>query len=106
MTHTAKEAPLARAPLEELSLLGSINRNSKPNASDHAKAKQPAGFRMSSKGLVWVDPSDNEKPEIVVSGPFEVIAESQDDAGYSPARSHSPSRARLSVCRLKEEKVV
>jgi uncharacterized protein (DUF927 family) len=43
----------------------------------------PAGFRMHDRGLVWSDPSDDEKPEVVVSGKFEVLAESRDDRGQS-----------------------
>lgn len=43
----------------------------------------PAGFRMCDRGLVWSDPSDDEKPETVVSGRFEVLAQTRDDAGYA-----------------------
>ncbi len=43
----------------------------------------PAGFRMLARGLVWSDPSDDEKPEVVVSGRFDVVAESRDDAGWA-----------------------
>ena len=43
----------------------------------------PLGFRMLDRGLIWTDPSDNEKPEIVVAGKFDVVAESRDDAGWS-----------------------
>ncbi len=45
--------------------------------------KWPTGFRMLERGLVWSDPSDDEKPEIVVSGRFDVLAESRDDRGQS-----------------------
>jgi hypothetical protein len=76
----------AGGTLEQLHALVEADSSDAPKdatSANAAKAKQPAAFRMGSKGLVWVDPSDNEKPEIVISGPFEVIAESQDDAGYS-----------------------
>ncbi len=43
----------------------------------------PTGFRMLQRGLVWSDPSDDEKPEVVVSGRFDVLAESRDDRGQS-----------------------
>ena len=45
--------------------------------------RYPAGFRMCDRGLVWSDPSDDEKPEVVVAGKFDVVAESRDDAGWS-----------------------
>jgi len=48
-----------------------------------AEPVYPAGFRMLDRGLVWRDPSDDEKPEIVVSGRFEILAESRDDAGWN-----------------------
>ena len=41
----------------------------------------PQGFRMLDRGLVWSDPADPDKPEILVAGRFEVIAESRDDEG-------------------------
>ena len=50
------------------------------------KAGSQPGFRMTAKGLMWSDPSDNEKPEIVISGSFEVVAECRDDAGSSWGR--------------------
>jgi putative DNA primase/helicase len=45
--------------------------------------KHPAGFRMMPRGLIWSDPSGSEKREIVVVGPFEVLAESRDVAGFN-----------------------
>ncbi len=56
------------------------------DAARPAKAKAPSwptGFRMTDRGLVWSDPSDDEKPEVVVSGRFDVLAESRDDRGQS-----------------------
>ncbi len=56
------------------------------DAARPAKAAEPvypAGFRMLGRGLVWSDPSDDEKPEVVVSGKFDVLAESRDDRGQS-----------------------
>jgi len=41
---------------------------------------------MTAKGLMWSDPSDQDKPEIVISGSFEVVAECRDDAGSSWGR--------------------
>lgn len=45
--------------------------------------RYPAGFRMCDRGLVWSDPSDDEKPEVVVAGKFDVLAQTRDDAGYA-----------------------
>jgi len=56
------------------------------DAARPAKAAEPVwptGFRMLGRGLVWSDPSDDEKPEVVVSGRFDVLAESRDDRGQS-----------------------
>lgn len=50
------------------------------------KAKAERGFRMTSKGLMWSDPSDDEKPEITISGPFEIKAQCRDDKGDSWGR--------------------
>ncbi|MBC7907619.1 MAG: DUF927 domain-containing protein [Rhodospirillaceae bacterium] len=44
------------------------------------KVKAPAGYRMGKDGLWWV-PNDPEKPSILVSGPFEVQAETRNDHG-------------------------
>ena len=53
--------------------------NGASEGSAPPKRAHPPGFRMASNGLLWTDPSDDEKPEIVVSGPFEIVAESRDD---------------------------
>jgi uncharacterized protein (DUF927 family) len=39
------------------------------------------GFQMLDRGLVWRDPSDQEKPEVLVAGPFEILALVRDDTG-------------------------
>ncbi len=46
-------------------------------------ARWPAGYRMTDRGLLWSDPHDDDKPPIVVSGKFEVLAESRDDQSQS-----------------------
>ncbi len=57
------------------------------NAAGPAQAaapSDPAGFCMTSRGLTWRDPKRDEGAgETFVSGPFEVVAESRDDAGWS-----------------------
>jgi uncharacterized protein (DUF927 family) len=45
--------------------------------------KFPPGFRMLDRGLIWHDTNGDEKPEVVVAGKFEVIAETRDEAGWS-----------------------
>lgn len=55
--------------------------NGASEGSAPPKRAHPPGFRMASNGLLWTDPSDDGKPEIVVSGCFEIVAESRDDAG-------------------------
>jgi putative DNA primase/helicase len=74
--HAAEQSNGASKILETAMPGNSIGKGKK-------KAEGQPGFRMTTKWLLWSDPSDSEKPEIVVSGPFEVIAESQDDSGYS-----------------------
>lgn len=41
----------------------------------------PLGYSMRANGLWWRDTSDPEKPEILLSGPFKVIAETRDVDG-------------------------
>lgn len=43
----------------------------------------PAGYAMTDRGLVWRDPSDDEKPELLLAGHFQVLAESRDGDGKS-----------------------
>jgi uncharacterized protein (DUF927 family) len=53
------------------------------HAQSEGRYPYPYGFKMLDRGLVWSDPSDEEKPEVVVAGKFEVVAESRDEAGWS-----------------------
>lgn len=52
---------------------------------DHAEEVPPvqseAGFSMRKNGLFWQDPTDLDKPEIKLSGPFEILAETRDVDG-------------------------
>jgi uncharacterized protein (DUF927 family) len=43
----------------------------------------PLGYGMKERGLVWRDPSDDEKPELLLAGHFEVVAETRDQDGSS-----------------------
>jgi uncharacterized protein (DUF927 family) len=43
--------------------------------------RHSGGFQMLDRGLVWRDPSDQEKPEVLVAGPFEILALVRDDTG-------------------------
>ena len=49
----------------------------------HPGPRFPAGFLMTANGLVWSDPSDLEGSKILVCGPFEVLAETRDNEGWS-----------------------
>lgn len=46
-----------------------------------SKPEFPSGYRMTERGLVWSDPSDTDKPEQWLAGPFEVLAETRDSDG-------------------------
>ena len=43
----------------------------------------PAGYAMTGRGLVWRDPFDDEKPELLLAGQFQVLAETRDGDGKS-----------------------
>lgn len=43
----------------------------------------PDGYAMTDRGLVWRDPSNDEKPELWLAGRFHVIAETRDGDGNS-----------------------
>ncbi|WP_051609219.1 DUF927 domain-containing protein [Fodinicurvata fenggangensis] len=40
-----------------------------------------SGYSMRRNGLFWKDPSDPEKPEMKIAGPFEIMAETRDAEG-------------------------
>ena len=43
----------------------------------------PAGYAMTARGLLWRDPFDDEKPELLLAGQFQVLAETRDGDGKS-----------------------
>ena len=43
----------------------------------------PAGYTMTRRGLVWRDPFDDEKPDLLLAGQFQVLAETRDGDGKS-----------------------
>ena len=45
--------------------------------------KLPFGYRFRAGGLYWSDPSDPEKPELHLSSPFDIVAETRDGEGAS-----------------------
>lgn len=47
------------------------------------EVEMPAGYSMADRGLLWRDPFDDEKPELWLAGPFDVIAETRDGDGKS-----------------------
>ena len=48
---------------------------------DHFKL--PPGYRFRHDGLYWGDPNDPDKPELKLSGPFDILAETRDGDGTS-----------------------
>lgn len=45
--------------------------------------KLPFGYRFREAGLFWSDPSDPEKPDLHLSSPFDIVAETRDGEGAS-----------------------
>ena len=43
----------------------------------------PPGYAMTPHGLVWRDVGDEDKPEVLLTSPFEVLAETRDAEGGS-----------------------
>jgi hypothetical protein len=41
----------------------------------------PAGYVLSDRGLIWRDPTDGDKPELLLAGPFQILAETRDTDG-------------------------
>jgi uncharacterized protein (DUF927 family) len=50
---------------------------------DSPSSELPAGYTMTRRGLVWSDLDDEEKPQLLLAGPFDVIAETRDRDGTS-----------------------
>jgi putative DNA primase/helicase len=48
---------------------------------DAPTVELPPGYRMTGTGLWWQDESDDERPPLMLSGPFEVLAETRDADG-------------------------
>jgi uncharacterized protein (DUF927 family) len=45
--------------------------------------KLPTGYRFRADGLYWSDPNDPDKPDLKLSGCFDVLAETRDGEGAS-----------------------
>jgi uncharacterized protein (DUF927 family) len=43
----------------------------------------PPGYRFRQDGLYWGDPNESDKPELKLSGPFDILAETRDGDGTS-----------------------
>ena len=43
----------------------------------------PAGYAMTDRGLIWRDPFDDDKPDVLLAGQFQVLAETRDGDGKS-----------------------
>jgi hypothetical protein len=70
--HVLLDGAIAKAPEPDAA---------KPPRPSKGKQETSGSCKMTTKGLVWRDPADDEKPPIVVAGQFEIIAESRDDFG-------------------------
>jgi uncharacterized protein (DUF927 family) len=46
-----------------------------------AATELPSGYAMTARGLVWSEPDDEESPELLLAGPFEIVAETRDRDG-------------------------
>jgi uncharacterized protein (DUF927 family) len=55
----------------------------KPAAQLDERFKLPFGYRFRDTGLFWSDPGDPEKPDLHLSSPFDVVAETRDGEGAS-----------------------
>lgn len=69
-----------------LELKSETEMEAKNDAAPAAKptddmSKLPLGYRFKADGLYWSDPNDEEKPEIKLSGSFEIVAETRDGDG-------------------------
>ncbi len=51
--------------------------------TDVSAAGLPYGYNLSSKGLTWSDPNDEEKPPLRIASYFTVVAETRDHDGGS-----------------------
>jgi putative DNA primase/helicase len=48
-----------------------------------ASLKLPSGFHFGAQGLMWSDPTDDEKAPMWIAGPLDVLAETRDADGQS-----------------------
>ena len=52
--------------------------SAKSSAPKDKRSELPFGYRFRSDGLYWSDPDDDDKPDIKLSGAFDVLAETRD----------------------------
>lgn len=45
--------------------------------------KMPHGYKFTERGLLWLNPEDEDKPPMLIAGPFQVLAQTRDDDGGS-----------------------
>jgi len=64
---------------EGLDMKGLLDSADRPSPA----TELPPGYVMSSRGLIWRDPFDEDKPEVLVASAFEVLAETRDSDGGS-----------------------
>jgi uncharacterized protein (DUF927 family) len=52
-------------------------------AQTDERFKLPIGYRFRDDGLYWSDPNDPDKPDLMLSGCFDILAETRDGEGAS-----------------------
>lgn len=45
--------------------------------------KMPHGYKFTDAGLLWLNPDDDEKPPMLIAGPFSILAQTRDSDGGS-----------------------
>lgn len=75
----------APASIVELVTKAKEKRRAKIAGNGEVPHGQTSGFRMTTDGLLWSEPSltddEKEKSDVLVSGYFEIVAENRDDTG-------------------------
>lgn len=80
---TAVWAPQAEEKLDGANIAqkehdGNSGNQAKTSGTKDDRYKLPFGYRFRSDGLFWSDPDNEEKPDLQLSGPFDVLAETRD----------------------------
>lgn len=79
LVHREKQSSDASAAMGE----DRTQEDAKATAQTDDRFKLPFGYRFRETGLFWSDPNDPEKPDIHLSSPFDIVAETRDGEGAS-----------------------